>query len=374
MQQSIRLSFLCLLTALFWQCTSDEPAIEETSQAVAIKVNESPKSTAAKYETITASPKDEGQTITITGRLQPLEQQQIIAEVQGQALPTRKLLTEGVKYAKGETMIQIEDDRYVLNLSSQKSQFRTALVRIMSQILLDYPDAHATWDKYLMDFNEKELLPDLPEVDDKQLRNFLSANNVYSSYYSIKSAEELLPKYKIKAPFNGVIAQGNVSAGAVINPGTPLGTIHRSDLYELKASVSSKDIDQLRPGLQIELTHNNTGETWSGRVHRLGSTMDRSSQAIPVFIRVSGKGLRAGMFLEAELDGDVLEQVVKLPIEALNRNNQVHFIQNNTIELKSVEPLRYEKAFVWVKGLNGGDEVIVEEILDPIVGSKMNAQ
>ncbi|MEO0338458.1 MAG: HlyD family efflux transporter periplasmic adaptor subunit, partial [Bacteroidota bacterium] len=304
----------------------------------------------------------------------PLEQQQIVAEVQGQALPTRKLLTEGVKYAKGETMILIEDDQYALNLSAQKSQFRTALVRIMSQIQLDYPSAHPDWDKYLTDFDEKKILPALPEVSDGQLRNFLSANNVFSSFYSIKSAEELLPKYKIKAPFNGVIAQGSVSAGAVINPGTPLGTIHRSDVYELKASVSSKNIDQLRPGLQIELIHNNTGETWSGRVHRLGSTMDRSSQAIPIFIRVSGKGLRAGMFLEAELDGDVLEQVVKLPIEALNRNNQVHFIQNNTVELKSVEPLRYEKAFVWVKGLNGGEEVIVEEILEPIVGSKMNAQ
>ena len=100
--------------------------------------------------------------------------------------------------------------------------------------------------------------------------------------------------------------------------------------------------------------------------------MDAGTQSVPVFIRVSGRGLRAGMFLEATLEGDVLEKVVKIPLVALNRNNQVHHIKNTTVELLEVEPMRYEEETVWVSGFQGGEKVIIEEINQPIVGSKAN--
>lgn len=357
------------IALLFWQCNNEQSSETKTtpnSTETAVEVSQKVTS----FETLTAQPEDQARALSITGRTQSIEKLQIIAEVQGKALPTKKLLNEGISYGKGETLVKVDDTQYRLNLQAQKSQFQSALVRIMSRIKLDYPKAHAAWDQYLRDFNTEELLKELPEVKDDQLRYFLSANNIFASFYNIKGAEELLPKYQIKAPFRGTIIQGQVSPGSVISPGVPLATLNRTDVYELKASISSADINRLKPGQKIKLTHNNTAETWNGIVNRFGATIDPGTQAIPVFIRVSGEGLREGMFLEATLEADSYNQVVALPLAAMNRNNQVHLIQDSTVKLQDVEPVHYEKNIVWVTGLKGGEQVIVEEIIQPIVGIK----
>lgn len=374
MIKPLHLTIVFLVTLLSWQCSSDENTATTAQEGPkGVQVNQAPPRL-KQFPTITAQPVDQARKLSITGRTQPLEVLQIVAEVQGKALKTPKLLNEGIRYKKGETMVNIEDDQFQLDLKAQKSQFLASLVRIMSQIQLDYPAAHPAWDQYLRDFDEHALLPDLPEVTDDQLRYFLSANNVFASFYSIKSAEERLPKYQVKAPFTGIVTQGNVSAGAVINPGVPLATYSRTDVYELKAAISSKDANRFKIGQKITLTHNNTGKRWTGTVNRFGGAMDQGTQSVPVFIRVSGSGLREGMFLEANLETDAYEQVVALPLVALNRNNQVHLIQDSTVQLQDVVPVHYEQNEVWVKGLQGGEQIIIEEIIHPIVGTKAISQ
>ncbi|MEM1216766.1 MAG: HlyD family secretion protein, partial [Bacteroidota bacterium] len=268
----------------------------------------------------------------------------------------------------------VDDQQYHLGLRAQRSQFHAALVRIMSQIKLDYPTAHTAWDEYLRSFKAEELLPELPVVNNDQLRFFLSANNVYATYYNIKSAEEMLPKYRIKAPFSGVVTQGNVSAGSVVAPGTPLAQFSRTDVYELKAAISSAQVDLLKAGQKIQLRHGGTDQEWTGTVNRIGQTIDPATQAVPVFIRLSGRGLRAGLFLEATLATNSFDDVVALPNAAINRNNQVHLIQDGTVRLQDIEPIHYADNKVWVKGLKNGQVVITESTIDPIVGTKAKAK
>ncbi|MEM6628485.1 MAG: HlyD family efflux transporter periplasmic adaptor subunit [Bacteroidota bacterium] len=327
-----------------------------------------------RFKTVTVSPESKRRKVTVNGRLQPLEQIEIVSEVQGSVLPMKKLLKEGVRYTKGETLMRIDSKQYGLNLKAQKSQFMASLVRIMSQIKLDYPEEHPAWDTYLREFDAGVSLPPLPEVDNKQLTYLLSANNIFATFYSIKSAEELYTKYTLRAPFSGVITRGQVSQGAIVNPGVSLATLSRSDVFELKAALSSAFIELFKVGQKIQLTHSNTGESWEGRVSRLGGSLEATSQSIPVFIRLSGKNLKAGMFLEAELAAANFEEVVSLPLEALTRNNQVHVIRDSTVVLQSVSPVNYESDQVWVKGLQSGESVIIEEIIQPIVGTKAISQ
>lgn len=368
MIKPISMTLLLLLALLSWQCSS-EPTSEENpvQKASNIEITQKPLT---NYETLTAQPIDKEQRLNLIGRTQALEKIQLVAEVQGKVLSGIKSLNEGVSYRKGETMIKIEATRYRLELQSRKSQFQSALVRIMSQIQLDYPDAHPAWDQYLKTFDSGKILPELPETTNDQLRYFLSANNIFSTYYNLKSAEELLPKYTIKAPFTGIITQGELAAGAILNPGVPVATFSRSDVFELKAAVSVAVIDRFKAGQTIQLVQNNTGKTYTGKVNRIGGAMDTGTQSVPVFIRVSGPGLREGMFLEANLESDALKQVVSLPLDVLNRKNQVHLIQNSMVVLHDVTPVHYEKDIVWVTGLKGGEEIIIEKIIEPIVGTK----
>ncbi len=337
-------------------------------QAVQVKQKQS---LIPEFQSIIAQPADQRRSVKLNGRLQPLESLHITAEVQGKAVDTgNKLLNEGTRYRRGETMIRIDDDQFRFDLQAQKSQFQAALVRIMSRIKLDYPKDHPAWDEYLRQFDESQPLPELPEVTDDQLRYFLSANNIFSAFYQIKSAEELLPKYRIQAPFTGVVTQGSVAPGMVINPGTPLFSYSRSDVYELKATVSIGDIEGIKPGMTIEMVQNTSGKSYTGTIHRLGGTIDPSAQAVPVFIRVSSPGLREGLFLEATLQADRYASVVALPLSSLNRKNQVHVIQDSVVILQDVDPVDFDQDSVWVQGLQQGQPVITEPVQEPIVGTR----
>lgn len=370
MSKSTYLILIFAFSAFLLGCGSEsteETPVNESPKPVAVKQETTP---IAAYRTLSAAPGAQSNNIIINGRTQAIETLQLVSEVQGKAIETSKLFNEGVRVRKGETLIRIEDTRYRLNLKAQKSQFQSALVGIMPRIQLDFASDSTAWGNYLNQFDAAQILPPLPEVKNNDLRNFLSVNGIFSTYYNIKSAEEALPKYTIKAPFNGVIAQSIVTKGSIINPGTPLMTLNRTDVYELKAAVSSADIQRFKVGQKLELTHNNTGETWTGNIHRIGSNIDPATQAVPMFIRVSGKNIRAGLFMEARMATNQVEDVVIIPNVAMNRNNQVHLIKDSLVILKNVEPVYYGQRDIWVKGLAKGDRVITEELIQPIVGTK----
>lgn len=357
------------LAAICWQCAA-EAKTEAASPPVA-EANETliESSKPIRYfTTLTAQPDNESQAIPVTGRVEALESLPIIAEVQGQVQANGKLLKEGVSYKKGETLIQLDDQRYRLGLQAQRSQLQASLVQFMSQIQLDYPTAHPAWDAYLRAFDPSEILKELPVVSDDQLRYFLSAQGVFATYYNIKSAEELLPKYRIRAPFSGIITEGALSAGTVVSPGAPLGRLSRTDIYEFKVNISSADIDRIKTGQKISLRQPNSGKEYSGTVHRIGGTIDPGTQAIPVFLRLRGTGLRDGLFLEARMADTTMEEVVELPMHALTRDNQVHLIRDSTIVLQAVEVAHYGENRVWVKGLSSGALVVTEKRNEPIVG------
>lgn len=326
------------------------------------------------YQTITAAPQDLQEQINLTGRLQPLEEIQVVAEVQGMALATGRFFNEGVRYAKGDLLVKLDNRQYLLDLQSSRSKFKAGLVQIMSAIELDYPAAFASWSSYLADFDPTAPIPNLPAVETQQLDYFLSANGIHTNYYAIKSAEEQLKKFKIYAPFSGVVTQSNLSAGAVVNPGVPLGRFSRNDVYELKLGVANAQLAQIEPGQTLNLTDRTTGRNWTGRVNRIGQTVDLSTQSVPVFLRVSGRGLREGLFLETALRGPNYEQVIRIPNTALTQDSQVHIITDGIVQLKAVDVLNYQGEEVLVTGLEVGDQVIVEQLDNPIVGQRATSK
>jgi len=350
-------------------CSSSEPDRAEngSDQVAAASTQVVPL---REFATLKARPDTQARKINLTGRLQPLEAIQLVAEVPGKTLETGKILNEGLTYRRGEVMVRIDDRQTRLNLQAQKSQFQSALVRLLAKMELDYPEAHPAWDAYVRNFQADESLPELPEVSDDQVNFFLSANGVFSTYYTIKSAEEQLPKYQIVAPFTGIITQGSLPPASVVNPGMAFAQFSRTDVFELKLAVSTSDIEGFQPGQKISVRHRNTDRTYQGIVHRFGGAIDAGTQSVPVFVRVSGRGLRQGMFLETDIALSSMEGVVELPLNALNRENQVHVIRDSVVVLQEVNPVQYQGSRVWVSGLSTGDMVITASLNEPIVGIK----
>ena len=353
---------LGVTSAIFWQCSNTSG--KET------KKNPSATSYVRSFNTLKASPATIERSLNITGRVIPMQKIDVIAQVQGIAQPTARPFKAGVSFNRGDILIAIEDADFRYNLSAQKSRFLNALVRIMSDLKLDYPGHFDEWNTYLSTVDLDKPTPKLPETGDTQLRYFLAANDIFNLYYNLKSQEETLKDFIIHAPFYGAVTAAHLDPGDLVRPGIKLGEFIRTDVYEVKAAVSASDIHYLSPGQSIELYARNLDQKYKAKIDRFGQSIDPSTQAMAVYLKVKGKDLKEGMYLEAIVKTKSFNEAVEIPKDVITRENQVYIIHDAVVKLKDVRPLEFRENSVIVHGLSNGDQIITDRIISPVLGTK----
>lgn len=363
--RKITINFMLLvLVVIQWQCTESSGENNQES-------NESTeKEYVQKFSTMQVEPGTVQSQVNLTGRVVPLQKIDVVAQVQGIAENRRKPFEEGITFQRGEVLISLEDDEFRSNLAAQKSQFLASLVRIMSDIKIDYPSEFEAWNQYLKNLDINQSLAALPEANNEQLRYFLAANNIFNLYHTIKSQEETLEKYTIRAPFTGAVTQANLDGGGLVSPGVRLGEFIRTDEYEVQAAVSLEDVDLVEPGQTVELSARSTSGSWEGTVNRIGKRVDPSTQSVAVYLRVKGDDLKEGMYLEGNIASRSYENAVEIPKEVLTRQNQVYIIEDSTVKLKDVDPLEFHENTAIVRGLAANDQLITDAGNSPIQGIK----
>ncbi|MEO0734584.1 MAG: efflux RND transporter periplasmic adaptor subunit [Bacteroidota bacterium] len=356
------LSGLVLTLCLFACGEAPNPATDPAPAASA-------QEKTPNYPTTTVSLEDVERPLRITGRVVPLQESVISSQVPGKVLPTRKLLQEGKYYRKGEIMVRIDDEALRYRLQADRANLVTSLVRVLSDLSIDYPAEHPTWEAFTKTIQPEEVLPTLPSTENEQLRYFISAQGIPAQYYAIRAQEATLDDYVVTAPFSGKLTRASVEPGTVVQPGQQLATISRTDVYEVRAAVLAASVPQLKIGQRLQLTAANLGTTYTGTINRYGTAIDQATQTVTAFVRLSGEQLREGLYLEAELPGESLKAVAVLPKEALTRDGGVHLIEEGTVVLREVTPVLIEADKVYLRGLTDGDRVITAAINRPIVGT-----
>jgi len=360
MNQLKRLTSLMILTMIMmYACSSDR---EVSEQQVIVK----PK----KVSTMAVVPSIIAQKLNITGVVRPSKKIDVVAQVQGLAKVTNPPFKDGIRFNRGQVLVAIDDTEFRSNLIAQKSQFVSSLVRIMSDLKIDYPSDFEVWQRYLDELDINKKLSPLPVVENKQLRYFLSANGIFNSYYAIKSQEQQLSEYRIYAPFDGVVTGDKFDVGSLVSPGINLGSFIHTDEYEILATVSIADLSSIQAKREVAFVSKETNQQWVATLSRISEQVDASSQSVNVYFVASGKGLKEGMYLEAVLELSSFDEAVELPKELLTRNNQVFVLSDSLIKTKPVEALAYTSATVILQGLKEGDLVINEPMKSTLHGTK----
>jgi multidrug efflux pump subunit AcrA (membrane-fusion protein) len=317
--------------------------------------------------------KIEDRTITelISGRVIPKNQTQLLAEVQGQMLSGPVAFKPGVRFRKGDTLIAIDSREYSLTLFSQKSAFLNSLTGIMPDLKSDFADSYEKWKSYLDRFTIEGKIPDLPTAKSDAERFFVVSRGIYTAYYGIKAQEERLGKYRILAPFDGVITQALLDVGGIVSPGQPLGVISSSSEFELETGASLATTAGLKIGDRISFTSNEQAGDWTGTLVRIGGAVDPKTQLVPLFFRIEGKGLLPGMYLQGSVGAVRITQTALIPSRLLGRDNQVLVLAEGLILSRPVEPVRILGDSVFVTGLAAGEELILNKFSGPIAGKKV---
>lgn len=312
----------------------------------------------AEISFITVHIENKETLIPIEGRLRAENRLEIFPEVQGKIRELEKPFREGTTFLEGESLIRLDAEEARLQLNASRSGFQSLVASLMPDIKLDYPDALPEFDEWFNSLNPEQTLPPIPEAGDSQLKRFLSSRGLFDSYYRIKSAEMKLEKFTIRAPFTGVVSAVHVEHGQSVSPQNHLGTIVDPDRFIMTALVHQNRTEQIPVGAELTVTNREETVSASAVINRINPSVDSGTLMVEIYLDVEGNGLREGMYLEGVLPLSDGSDLARIPKSALLRTGHVYVNRNGVIREVAVAVSEIEKEWIWVSGLNEGDEIV----------------
>ncbi len=300
------------------------------------------------------------ETIDISGRLRADNRLEIFPEAAGKVLYQDKAFREGVHFSEGEIMIRLDSKESELMLRSSRSGFQTLVASVLPDIRLDYPEFLEQFEAWFDDLDPEQPLPGPPDFDHRPLHRFLASKGVFDRYYQIKSSEQQLEKFAIRAPFSGVVAMAKIEPGQNTGPQQHIGTFVDPNRYILNASVRTSQRDQIIPGRTIALRNQQGEENWEGTIRRINPSIDPQTQQMTIYLEVEGSSLSEGMYLEGSLETDSKVSIARIPKTALHRGGHVYTLEDGEIRPYPVQIYDMEREDVLVSGLRDGQKIILD--------------
>lgn len=318
--------------------------------------------TVREVETLEVRNTDIEANLELQGTLVAYNKINLFAEVNGVLEESSRPFKVGTYFPKGSVLIKVDKEEAEYSLLSQKSNLLNAITQMMPDLKIDYPQSFSQWKTYLDSFDLNGSIKAFPEPVDEQEKFFIASRNLYSQYFTIKSAENRLDKYVLTAPFSGVLTVVNINPGALVRAGQSLGELMNTGAYELEATIPLSDLEYIKVGNQVALYSEDIEGEWFGKVKRISNQIDPSTQSVRVFIEVSGQNLREGMYLTGAARAATIEEAFALPRDLLVDQNLVYQVQDSLLRLREVEVIKITDQSVIVRGLPEGTKLLKEPI------------
>ena len=192
---------------------------------------------------------------------------------------------------------------------------------------------------------------------------------------SLEDAQKNLDDYTIKAPIDGTIITKNKKTGEKLEQGTsntePMAVIYDMSVLKVKLTVDESDIYNIQMGQKVTVTADAVSDIFTGEVTKVGidGTSSNGVTTYPVEISIAEYGdLLPGMNVDCEIQIESAENVIALPVSAIQRGNVVYVKGRKTDEndnapdgycSKKVETGVTDSMFIEIKnGIDEGEEVI----------------
>ena len=316
--------------------------------------------------------------ITAFGRLTSTQPVILYSEVSGQLLAGSVPFQPAQSFKKGDLLLKIDDRQIGFDLNGAKSDFLTALASVLPEIRVDFPQEYQVWQSYFDSINFKKSIGELPAVANQKIKLFLARFNVYKLFFTVRNLEVLLSKHFVIAPFDGSITSTDLRIGSTVRNGTKIGELISLETLEVEVPVPAHDLAWVEPGTPVVFTSTEIAGEWTGRIKRIGKIIDTRTQSVQVFMTInpgSSAELYAGIFLQANIPGKLIENAAVIPLQALYRDRYVYCIKDGLLDYREVGIARKETDSVILNsGLTSGDTLVVEVLQGVAPGMRARAK
>ena len=317
------------------------------------------------------------------GTVQPRTESQLIPEVSGRVIWTSPALVSGGSFEEGQPLLRIEQTDY----SNALARGDAALTR--AQVEREHAADELERVEKLLGQN----LASQSQVDEAQRRYRVSDANLNEARINLDQARRDLERTEISAPYSGRIRSEQVDLGQFVSRGNPIATIYATDYMEVRLPIASNqlayievansgDLPQDPPApVTVSAQFGNTQFIWTGELVRGEAEVDSRSRMLYGVARIRNlteedmPPLMLGLFVQAEIQGRLVENIVRLPRAAIRDNNQVLVVdEDNRLRFRQVALLRIEHDEVLVsEGLEEGERVCVSPLQTVVDGMRVQA-
>ena len=316
------------------------------------------------------------------GTVAPDTQSQLIPEVTGRVTWMSGALVNGGYFEKGQTLLRLDDKDY----QSSLKRARAALTRDEARY------EHALFEFERMRSLEERRLASRSQMESAQRDYRVAEATLEDSRTNVEQASLNLERTQVKAPFTGLVRDESVDIGQLVGPGSPVATIYATDRLEVRLPIADRQLGFLnlpvghrgelpadrQPAVALSAEYAGQLLEWAGTIVRTEAQIDTSSRMVNVVARIagnSGETLPAvGLFVNADIEGLLVDDIVVLPRNALRNGNRVLVVgDDNRLEFRDVEPLRLFQDDVLIRaGLTAGERVCISPMQTPIDGMLVN--
>lgn len=316
-------------------------------------------------------------SVTTQGTVAPKREIDLIAQVSGQVQKVERAFVSGGFFSADELLIHIEDRDYRAAYLAAQSLLAAAQQRLAEE-RGRARQAKSEW-RDLGNQDANALFLRQPQLTAAEAA-------VASAQAEVARAELNLERTQIRVPFNGRVRETYVDLGQYVSPGTRIATVYDSAVVEIRLPLSDREVGLVNlpigyaaadreqaPKVKISGTIGGENYQWQGRITRTDASIDTQSRMIFAVAEVEnpftsaareegGHPLVVGLFVDAKIEGKVLENVIVLPRDAVFKQDKMYVLNDeHIIEETSAKVLHRTREQVWVKNSLAANQLIVLE-------------
>ena len=349
-----------------------------------------PAPTATLVETMAVRVSREQVAVHVMGEVVPAQEITLQAQVSGEVIWVSEGFLPGGLFAAGEKIAQLEPRDYELAIEQRQSE----VVGAEHELKLEFgyqAIAQHEWELLNAgdEASELDLELALRKPHLKKAEAVLAASKA-----ALENAKLDLARTAIKAPFNAFVQVKNVDLGAQVGLQTQLGHLVGTDECWVQTSMP---VDRLgwitiadepeRKGSAAKVIYQTGGAERlerAGYTGRLMGELEREGRMARVLVVVKDpldlespaeqrRPMLIGAYVQVEIEGKILEDVISIPRTALRDNETVWVMDGEgALAIRPVEIRWRDKERVLIGGgIEGGERVVVSNIAAPIVGMEL---
>ena len=334
------------------------------------------------------------------GTAEPLTQTNLVSDVSGRVISVEPKIRAGEAFREGDLLVKIDDRDFKIQLDIAESDAADANLRYLQEVA-EAELAAQQWNK--PPESEAARLLALREPQVAAAKAALNAAQA-----RVEQAKLNLARTEIRAPFDGKVLRQMVDVGQVVSPSQSIAEIYSTDAIEVRLPIKIADLENLvlpesldaqaesnliaaAPSVRFSSKIGGKNYLWDGQIVRSEGAFDPATRMLYVVASINNPfianekrpAIRVGQFLQAEVQGQTLNDVYVIPRRAVSQDNVISIASEGFLKKHAIDPLWTDSRNVIVSAsssdadgtqlLSQNDKLILTPTANIVNGTRVKA-